>query len=69
MKDYINGEIAHIPPSWEDIDDLMEDLFEFINNHKNFIHLIMKASIIHFILGYIHYFIDINGSIVRVLFY
>lgn len=69
VKDHIDGEIAHIPPSWEKIEDLMEDVFKFINDQKNFIHPIVKASMIHFLVGYIHPFIDGNGRTARALFY
>ena len=41
-----------------------------INNPKeNFIHPIVKASIMHFLIGYIHPFVDGNGRTARAIFY
>ncbi|WP_313090006.1 Fic family protein [Chryseobacterium flavum] len=67
--DHVDGEIAHIPPDWKEIEELMGDLCTFINSDKNFIHPIVKASIIHFLIGYIHPFTDGNGRTARALFY
>jgi len=67
--DHVDGEIAHIPPDWKEVEELMEELCTFINNDKNFIHPIVKASIIHFLIGYIHPFSDGNGRTARALFY
>ena len=47
----------------------MEDLCEFVNSEKPFIHPVVKASIIHFQIGYIHPFMDGNGRTARALFY
>ena len=69
VTDHIDGEIAHIPPQWEDVEDLMRDLCHFINQEDKFIHPIIKASIIHFMIGYIHPFKDGNGRTARALFY
>ncbi|WP_366511954.1 Fic family protein [Maribacter sp.] len=43
----------------------------FFNNNpkKNFIHPIVKASILHFLIGYIHPFVDGNGRTARAIFY
>jgi Fic family protein len=69
VTDHIDGEIAHIPPRWEEIKPLMGDLCAFINDDEKFIHPIVKASIIHFMIGYIHPFKDGNGRTARALFY
>jgi len=69
VQDHIDGEIAHIPPPSEQVDSLMEALFEFANNEEEFIHPIVKASIIHFMIGFIHPFKDGNGRTARALFY
>jgi len=71
VVDAIDGEIVHIPPSFEKIPELMEQLFHFFNKNDddNFIHPIIKASIIHFLIGYIHPFVDGNGRTARALFY
>lgn len=71
VVDGITGFVAHTPPSYTEIDEMIEDLCEFANkdNSDNFIHPIVKAIIIHFILAYIHPFADGNGRTARSLFY
>lgn len=69
VTDHIDGEIAHIPPDWEEVKPLMGALCAFINDEDKFLHPIMKASIIHFMIGYIHPFKDGNGRTARALFY
>jgi len=50
---------------------MIRDLCEFANNDnsENFIHPIIKGIIIHFVLAYIHPFVDGNGRTARSLFY
>lgn len=69
VTDHVDGEIAHIPPDWNEVKSLMGELCEFINDDEKFIHPIIKASIIHFMIGYIHPFKDGNGRTARALFY
>ena len=67
----MTGEIVHTPPSWEEIESLMSDLCKFANEDDpdNFIHPIIKGIIIHFVMSYIHPFVDGNGRTARSLFY
>lgn len=68
--DVIDGEIVHTPPDFNEIPSLMNELFNFFNsNEGQFIHPIIKGCIIHFMIGYIHPFIDGNGRTARALFY
>lgn len=69
--DGITGHVAHTPPSYTEIDSMIQDLCEFANNDNssNFIHPIIKGIIIHFVLAYIHPFVDGNGRTARSLFY
>ena len=70
VMDGITGDIAHIPPSHKELEILLFDLEKFFNkNSKTFIHPIIKAIIIHFMLAYIHPFVDGNGRTARSLFY
>ena len=69
VTDHVDGEVAHIPPHWNEVQQLMKDLCAFANDDSKFIHPIIKASIIHFIIGYIHPFEDGNGRTARALFY
>ncbi len=69
VQDYVDGEIAHTPPEADKIGKYMADLCVFANSEKPFLHPIIKASIIHFMFGYIHPFSDGNGRTARALFY
>lgn len=69
VQDHVDGEIAHTPPEFELVESLMEELCKFANGDKVFIHPIIKASIIHFMIGFIHPFKDGNGRTARALFY
>lgn len=70
VVDYLKGEIVHKPPLKKDLPQLIEDLCVFFNNDgDNFIHPIIKACIVHFMVGWIHPFTDGNGRTARALFY
>lgn len=67
----VTGEIVHIPPSYSDIPQFVKDLCQFANSDDAewFIHPIIKAVIIHFMVGFVHPFVDGNGRTARALFY
>ena len=66
----ITGEVAHEPPSYAEIPSAVSRLCDFINHEtKKFIHPIIKAIIIHFMISYLHPFVDGNGRTARSLFY
>lgn len=67
----LTGEVAHTPPSSKDIELWLSKLCDFANsdNENNFVHPIIKAIIIHFMLAYIHPFVDGNGRTARSLVY
>ena len=69
--DAIDGEVVHYPPDFLELEDLMSELVIFFNNDsKNvFMHPIIKGCIIHFMIGFIHPFVDGNGRTARALFY
>lgn len=69
VQDHVDGEIAHTPPDAGLVGDFMQNLCDFANSEKPFIHPIIKASIIHFMFGFIHPFLDGNGRTARALFY
>lgn len=56
-----------IPPPWQDVHGLMEDLCDFINR-EDFVHPIAKAAIAHAQFETIHPFPDGNGRTGRALF-
>lgn len=65
----ITGEIAHDPPSYKEIGSFVSSLCNFANKDDVFIHPILKAIIIHFMISYLHPFSDGNGRTARSLFY
>jgi Fic family protein len=69
--DGITGEIAHTPPSHQKVEQWITELCDFANNDNEevFIHPIIKGIIIHFMLAYIHPFVDGNGRTARSLVY
>ena len=65
-----NSEIVYYPPKYKLIPELIQGVCDFANDQENsFIHPIIKASILHFLIGYIHPFEDGNGRTARTLFY
>lgn len=66
----ITGEVAHEPPSYKIISKTIKELCKFINQEtRTFIHPIVKAIILHFMISYLHPFVDGNGRTARSLFY
>jgi Fic family protein len=61
--------IYHYPPECAKIPVMIDDLIAFVNEDDEFIHPIVKAIILHFLIGYIHPFNDGNGRTARALFY
>lgn len=71
VADAINGDIVYTPPTYKDIPEFITSLCDFFNNENQniFIHPIIKGIIIHFMLAYMHPFVDGNGRTARALFY
>lgn len=71
LMDGLTGEIGYTPPDYKLIPKLIDDYCKFANNDSDshFIHPIIKACILHFLMGYIHPFIDGNGRTARSIFY
>lgn len=70
VVDEITGEIFYTPPNFESIEELMNSFCKFANHNEiDFIHPIIKGIILHFLIGYIHPFVDGNGRTARAIFY
>ena len=71
VADMVEGDIVYTPPTYKDIPDFVETICNFFNNDnpRTFIHPIIKGIIIHFMLAYMHPFVDGNGRTARALFY
>lgn len=72
VADYVGrGEILHRPPPASEIPSLMDRLVTFANgkSDRGFMHPVVRAVALHFLLAYIHPFADGNGRTARALFY
>lgn len=71
VVDVADGDVVHHPPSYKELDILIESVCDFFNEdkHEKFIHPIVKGCILHFMIGFIHPFVDGNGRTARALFY
>ncbi|HRN28065.1 MAG TPA: Fic family protein [Ferruginibacter sp.] len=71
VVDVLDGEVVHYPPSHVELKLLIQQLIDYFNLPSDgvFVHPIIKASVIHFMIGYIHPFVDGNGRTARALFY
>lgn len=71
VENGITHEIVHRPPTYSDIPLFVKDLCDFFNAEKPtvFIHPILRGIIIHFMVAYMHPFVDGNGRTARALFY
>lgn len=65
------SEVVHYPPTYTDIPEFIHLLCSFANdsNEGYFIHPIIRAIIIHFMIAYVHPFSDGNGRTARAVFY
>ena len=70
VADMVEGDIVYTPPSYKEIPEFVETLCDFFNNNsQTFIHPIIKGIIVHFMLAFMHPFVDGNGRTARALFY
>lgn len=61
----------HTPPDYQFLSDRLKKLCDFANGTSPdyFIHPIIRAIVVHFVLGFDHPFADGNGRTARALFY
>ncbi|SCZ37993.1 Fic family protein [Pseudomonas sp. NFACC48-1] len=70
-----DGNVVHQPPRAETLEKRLQQVVDWVNtNHTdmsniNYIHPLVKAIILHFIIGFEHPFHDGNGRVARSLFY
>lgn len=65
------NEVLHDPPDAKELPKRIQKICDFANddNDKIFLHPVIKAIILHFMIGYDHPFVDGNGRTARALFY
>jgi Fic family protein len=72
VVDSISGEVVHTPPRHGEIPAFIKDLCSFANtvgSGNDFLHPIIKAIFIHYLVAFYHPFVDGNGRAARALFY
>ncbi|MES9880714.1 MAG: Fic family protein, partial [Sedimenticola sp.] len=75
VVDNATQEYLHIPPTAEQLPERMQQLCDFANQESNsesgvtFLHPVIRAIVLHFMLAYDHPFCDGNGRTARALFY
>ncbi len=77
VEDFTTGEVAHIPLGHQHLPALLKWYCAFANDEVPgpgnptgaFIHPIVRACILHFLIGFIHPFADGNGRTARAIFY
>lgn len=72
VVDPADGTVLHQPPRFEELPDRMERICQFANaseSDRPFVHPVIRAILLHFMIGYDHPFEDGNGRTARALFY
>lgn len=73
VVDNRDNQILHIPPKADELKIRLEKLCKFANEseekNKFFMHPVIRAILLHFMLAYDHPFVDGNGRTARALFY
>jgi len=72
VVDNRDGKVLHQPPSFKELPERLEKLCAFANagsDSSPFVHPVVRAILLHFMIGYDHPFADGNGRTARALFY
>ena len=72
VMDATHTVVLHAPPEAESLPERLTRLCNFANQEPGeepFVHPVIRAIIVHFMLGYDHPFVDGNGRTARALFY
>lgn len=71
VADVVANEIVYTPPTYKEIPEFLDAISYMFNedNPRVFLHPIIKGIVIHFMLAYMHPFVDGNGRTARALFY
>jgi Fic family protein len=72
VADPRDGQLLHIPPPAAELPARLERLCDFANAGEEalpYVHPVVRAILLHFMLGYDHPFADGNGRCARALFY
>lgn len=72
VVDDTTGEVLHQPPPAADLSKRLKLLVRFANDEggkDQWLHPLLRAILLHFMLAYEHPFVDGNGRVARALFY
>ena len=72
VVDSRNGEVLHTPPPCRELPERLERLCAFANADEfatPFVHPVLRAMLLHFMIGNDHPFADGNGRTARAIFY
>lgn len=72
VVDKRDQKILHSPPTHHELPERLERLCQFANADENsepFVHPVIRAILLHFMIGYDHPFVDGNGRTARALYY
>lgn len=72
IRDQRDNTLLHQPPAWQELPERLQRLCDFANQPENsspYVHPVLRAILLHFMLGYDHPFTDGNGRTARTLFY
>ncbi len=71
VVDDTKNEVVHTPPSYTEIPDFVKVFCDYFNakDGELFVHPIIKGIILHFMIAYMHPFVDGNGRTARAIFY
>lgn len=72
VMDAQHSTILHEPPEASTLPERLERLCEFANQGSDatpFVHPVVRAILLHFMIGYDHLFVDGNGRTARAIFY
>lgn len=72
VQDLGTGNVLHVPPVAHRLPEHLEELLRFSNSTDDaeaFVHPVVRAISLHFMIGWLHPFVDGNGRTARALFY
>ncbi len=72
VEDQTTGDVLHVPPPARELPARLQRVCDFanrVNDGGAFIHPVVRAMILHFMIGFDHPFVDGNGRTARALFY
>lgn len=72
VVDHDDGTILHQPPDFRELPERLARVCAFANageEQRPFVHPVLRAILLHFMIGYDHPFADGNGRTARALFY